>query len=77
MRSETGAVIRLEDYRPSDYLIESTKLFFTLNATATTVRATLSIRRREGVAPQTPLVLAGDELRLQSLQVDGTAADES
>jgi aminopeptidase N len=76
MRTETGTVIRLEDYKPSDYLIDATNLFFTLNATATTVRATLSMRRREGVAASAPLILDGDELTLKSLEINGKTADE-
>ena len=74
MRSETGTVIRLEDYRPSDYLIDATHLFFSLNATATTVRATLSIRRRDGIDTDTPLVLAGDDLKLTTLEIEGEEA---
>ncbi|WP_421852398.1 aminopeptidase N [Oricola sp.] len=73
MRSETGTVVRLEDYRPSDYLIDTTNLFLTLNATATTVRATLSVRRRDGVDVNAPLVLVGDGLQLDSLDIDGEA----
>ena len=71
MRTETGTVIRLEDYRPSDYLIETTDLAFTLEPEATVVRAKLAIRRREGVAKDAPLVLDGDELALEELRING------
>jgi aminopeptidase N len=71
MRTETGTVIRLEDYRPSDYLIETTDLDFILDPEATKVRARLGIRRREGVAADTPLKLDGDELTLDCVAVNG------
>ncbi|TCD14144.1 aminopeptidase N [Oricola cellulosilytica] len=73
MRTETGPVIRLEDYRPSDYLIDTTGLHFTLHPTASKVRAVLAVRRREGVASGAPLVLSGDDLALDALRVDGEA----
>ena len=69
MRTDTGQVFRLEDYRPSDYLIERTDLVFKLDPNATEVRATLSVVRRAGVQPGAPLVLAGDELTLASVAV--------
>ena len=67
MRTETGTVIRLEDYRPSDYLIETTDLSFSLQPDATVVRAKLGIRRREGVLADAPLTLDGDELVLKEV----------
>jgi len=77
MRTETGPVIRLEDYRPSDYLIETTDLVFTLEPEATVVRAKLSMRRREGVAADTPLTLDGDELALADVRVNGETLAEN
>ncbi len=77
MRTETGTVIRLEDYRPSDYLIDTTDLTFTLEPEGTVVRAKLGIRRREGVAADTPLSLDGDELTLAGVKVNGEALAEN
>jgi aminopeptidase N len=77
MRTETGTVIRLEDYRPSDYLIETTDLVFTLEPEATVVRAKLSVRRREGVAADAPLALDGDELSLAGVKVNGETLAEN
>jgi aminopeptidase N len=71
MRKDTGQVFRLEDYRPSDYLIASTELDFDLRPTATTVRARLDVRRREGAPIDAPLVLDGDGLDLLELLVEG------
>ncbi|MDP3897419.1 MAG: aminopeptidase N, partial [Mesorhizobium sp.] len=77
MRSDTGQVFRLEDYRPSDYLIPETRLSFRLSPDATRIVAQLTIERREGIAAGTPLVLDGDGLTLASLRIDGepVAAD--
>ncbi|MBX3581323.1 MAG: aminopeptidase N [Rhizobiaceae bacterium] len=73
MRTDTGHVFRLEDYRPSDYLIPRTDLTFQLDPDATLVRAELSMVRRHGVAAGAPLVLDGDGLILKSVAVDGAA----
>jgi aminopeptidase N len=71
MRSDTGQVFRLEDYRPSDYLIPETKLTFCLFPDATTVKAELTIERQAGVAAGTALILDGDGLEFVSLALDG------
>ncbi|RWD61046.1 aminopeptidase N [Mesorhizobium sp.] len=73
MRTDTGHVFKLEDYRPSDYLIPRTSLDFRLSPDATHVTALLTIERREGVAPTAPLVLDGDGLTLLGLAIDGQA----
>jgi aminopeptidase N len=75
MRKDTGQVFKIEDYRPTDYLIPTTRLTFALSPDATTVTAELEIERREGILPGTPLVLDGDELVLESLAIDGVAAN--
>ena len=71
MRTDTGQVFKLEDYRPSDYLIPQTRLTFRLSPEATTVVAELTVERRTGITNVTPLVLDGDELTLQRIEVDG------
>jgi aminopeptidase N len=71
MRTDTGHVFKLEDYRPSDYLIPETSLVFRLSPEATRVTATLTIERREGVAASAPLVLDGDGLTLLRIAVGG------
>jgi aminopeptidase N len=75
MRSDTGQVFRLEDYRPSDYLIPLTHLDFDLSPEATLVTAELTIERRAGVPDNTPLVLDGDGLELAGLVIDGKPAE--
>jgi len=70
MRTEEPRPIRLEDYRPPDWLIETVQLDVSLHPTATTVRAKLKLKPNGAVAPA-PLVLDGDELKLRSIRVDG------
>ena len=77
MRSDTGQVFRLEDYRPSDYLIPQTHLTFRLSPENANVTAELTIERRDGVARNAPLVLDGDELTLKSVRIDGQLLDAS
>ncbi|MBN9218848.1 MAG: aminopeptidase N [Mesorhizobium sp.] len=71
MRTDTGHVFKLEDYRPSDYLIPETNLEFRLSPRATTVTAILTIERRQGVTGSSPLVLDGDGLSLKRIEIDG------
>jgi aminopeptidase N len=70
MRTEEPRPIRLKDYRPPDWLIETVDLDVSLDATATTVRAKLKLKPNAAGAPA-PLVLDGEELRLRSLTLDG------
>ena len=78
MRTDTPPTIhRLADYRPTDYAIETVDLMFRLHPTATHVRSVLTVRRREGVPADAPLVLDGDELHLVSIALDGTPLDPS
>jgi aminopeptidase N len=77
MRTDTGRIFRLEDYRPSDYLIPSTDLSFGLSPDSTIVTAKLLIRRREGVAPGTPLNLDGDGLTLRLAELGGRPLEET
>src|SRR3546814_9318018 len=72
MRTDTPKTIRLKDYRPPDYLIDTANLDFELGEARTRVRARLAIRsnydRASGVRP---LVLDGQELTLISVALDG------
>jgi aminopeptidase N len=70
MRTEEPRPIRLEDYRPPDWLIETVELDVALHPTATRVRAKLHVRPNRLGAPA-PLVLDGDELTLHSIRLDG------
>ncbi|HEX2125850.1 MAG TPA: M1 family aminopeptidase, partial [Thermoleophilaceae bacterium] len=73
MRTETAPVIRLEDYRPSDFLIDRVDLDIRLHATATRVTATLALRPNPAGRADARLALDGDELNLKALAIDGRA----
>jgi aminopeptidase N len=70
MRTEEPRPVRLKDYRPPDWLIETVDLDVSLDPIATTVRAKLRVKPNGAGAPA-PLVLDGEELKLRSLALDG------
>jgi aminopeptidase N len=72
MRTDIAQPIRLKDYRPPDWLVDSVSLAFSLHPTQTKVRATLALRPNPA-NPAAPLVLDGDGLSLVSLKIDGDA----
>jgi aminopeptidase N len=76
MRTEQALPVRLQDYRPPDWLVETVDLDVSLDPTATRVRATLVLKPNPKAAPA-PLVLDGDGLHLVGLKLDGaTLASE-
>lgn len=75
MRTDTGQVFRLEDYRPSDYLIPRTELDFRLGQDSTKVVARLTIERRAEVDKPVQLELDGDGLTLRRIEIDGETVD--
>jgi aminopeptidase N len=72
MRTDTAQPIRLKDYRPPDWLVETVALDFLLHPTQAKVRATLALKPNPEAAAA-PLVLDGDGLSLTSLRLDGIA----
>ena len=70
MRTDTGQIVHLADYRPTDFVLERVDLTFELDPTHTKVEARLIFHRREGADPSVPLVLDGDELTLSGLLLD-------
>jgi aminopeptidase N len=71
MRTEQALPVRLEDYRPPDWLVETVYLDVSLDAIATRVRAKLALRPNPKAAAPAPVVLDGDGLQLVSLKLDG------
>jgi aminopeptidase N len=71
MRTDTPQPIKLEDYRPPAYLVETLNLDFDLQPKTTRVKARLEVRRNGETAD--PLILDGVGLKLISVAVDGTA----
>jgi aminopeptidase N len=70
MRTNTGQIIHLADYRATDFVLERVDLTFELDPTNTKVEARLIFHRREGADLAAPLVLDGDELTLSGLLFD-------
>ncbi|MEN9895386.1 MAG: hypothetical protein RIR97_1238, partial [Pseudomonadota bacterium] len=71
MRTETGHVIHLSDYTPTNFILERTDLTFELHPTETKVTARTLFCRRPGTALDAPLVLDGDELTVTAVLLDG------
>src|SRR5918994_1971328 len=71
MRTDTPQVVRLEDYRPSDFLIDRVDLNIRLHPTRTRVTASLALRPNPAGQPDASLVLDGDELTLLAAALDG------
>jgi aminopeptidase N len=70
MRTEQARPVRLQDYRPPDWLVERVHLDVSLHPTASRIRATLSLRPNPAAAPA-PVVLDGDGLSLSSILLEG------
>ncbi|TBR37852.1 aminopeptidase N [Marinomonas agarivorans] len=70
--TQQPSTIYLKDYQVPPFLIDKTDLVFDLSATATSVTATLSMRRNpEFPDTTTPLVLhGGDEVKLIAVAID-------
>ncbi|WNJ88912.1 aminopeptidase N [Bosea sp. 685] len=77
MRAEDTPLIRLEDYRPSDWLIDTVDLDISLAPQQTRVRALLGLRPNPAGQPGAPLILDGDELVLSAIKLDGAPLDAS
>jgi aminopeptidase N len=73
MRTEQAVPVRLQDYRPPDWLVEIVELDVALNPTASRVRASLRLKPNPQAGAPAPLVLDGDGLNLVSLKLDGEA----
>ncbi len=73
MRTDTAQPIRLKDYRPPDWLVDTVALDVSLHSSATRVRATVQFKPNPQAAAPAPLVLDGDGINLVSLKLDGVA----
>ncbi len=77
MRNPPPQAVRLSEYRPPDFLIDTVDLDISLHRTQTRVRARLAIRRNPKGRPDAPLTLDGDGLTLQALRLNGAPPDAS
>jgi aminopeptidase N len=75
MRTEQARPVRLQDYRPPDWLVDEVRLDVSLHPTESRVRSDLSLRPNPETAPA-PLVLDGDGLALAAVLVDGRPLPE-
>src|SRR5271169_1849187 len=66
--------VRLKDYRPPEFLVDTVDLVFDLDDANTRVKTRLGIRRNPQAAdPKAALHLDGEELELVSVALDGEA----
>ncbi len=70
MRTDIAQPVRLKDYRPPEWLVETVSLDVSLHPTATKVRATIALKPNPNTTAA-PLILDGDGLSLLSLKLDG------
>ncbi|MBM3607627.1 MAG: aminopeptidase N, partial [Alphaproteobacteria bacterium] len=71
MRTDTGAVVRLQDYRVPDYLVDHVDLVVELHETRTSVTSTLNVRPNPAGIPAAPLQFDGDGLEVTEVLLDG------
>ena len=71
MRNSPPQAVRLCDYMPPDFLIDSVALDISLHKTQTRVRAKLALRRNPKGRPDAPLTLDGDGLTPRGVKLDG------
>ncbi len=71
MRTEQNVPVRLADYRPPDWLVETVDLDVSLHPTKTKVRSRLKLKPNPQAAAPAAVVLDGDELHLTGIKVDG------
>jgi aminopeptidase N len=71
MRTEQAVPVRLADYRPPDWLVETVELDVSLDPSRTRVRAKLKLKPNPEAAAPAPVVLDGDELVLRKVALDG------
>ncbi len=72
MRTEQARPVRLQDYRPPAWLVDTVALDVSLDPQATRMRAVMSVRPNPAAASvPAPLVFDGDGLDLVALALDG------
>src|SRR5262249_51397354 len=71
MRTDQDQPVRLADYQPPNWLVETVDLDVSLDATATRVRAALKLKPNPAAPAAAPLALDGDGLVLKSITLDG------
>lgn len=72
LRDAEPQPVRLSDYRPPDWLVDTVHLDVRLHPTATRIIARLAMRPHPEGRAGSPIVLDGDGLVLKSVALDGT-----
>src|SRR5262245_35024097 len=71
MRTDEPRPVRLQDYRPPDWLVDAVELDVSLAPSAPRVRASLLLKPNPKAAAPAPLLLDGDDLKPVALSLDG------
>jgi len=77
MRSETGITILRADYQPYPFFIPEVTLAFDLDLQLTRVVATMRVVRRPEISSTADLILDGQDLKLESIKVNGATLDQA
>ena len=77
MREARPGTIYLKDYRPPDFQINRTELDFDLHEDHALVECVLHLSRSGSADAAAPLVLHGQELALESIELNGEALAEA
>ncbi|MCQ8128147.1 aminopeptidase N [Methylomonas rivi] len=78
MRDATPQTVYLKDYTPPEYLIDSVELNFDLDEQNTLVESRLCMRRNpQSTDPGMSLILAGEDLELVNISLDGKPLAEA
>jgi aminopeptidase N len=75
MRNPPPQAVRLADYRPPNFLIDTVHLDISLHPTQSRVSSRLAIRRNPKGDAAAPLALDGDGLSLKAVKLDGAPLD--
>ena len=77
MKTEEPCPVLLKDYLPPAFLVDTISLGVALDPNQTEVQSLLHIRRNPDAAPDQPLILDGELLKLLSVSLDGDLLGEN
>ncbi|MGO4302810.1 aminopeptidase N [Cupriavidus sp. RAF12] len=77
LRTDTPVTVYRKDYTPPAFAIDHVDLVLELDPQRTVVTSTLQFRRSPDAAADAPLVLAGEELELVGVKLDGKPLAEA
>ena len=75
MKTETPKIIKLAEYTPPPFIVETIDLTFHLENTKTLVQSKMKMKRTGTIGAPTPLILNGEELTLKSIKLNGALLD--